>query len=339
MSNNADHQIVSASTKPGEHDFARFVRIVGRGPKLSRSLSADEAYEAMAMVLADAVEPEQLGALLGVLRYRKETPEELAGFVRAARETFVGIDGLSCDLDWPSYADRHKQLPYFLLAAKLLGAAGVRVVIHGLEGEGTGTTRAVLAALGVTPDTSAAEADRSLATRGLAYLAVEAMAPALAKLFALRPRLGVRTAVNTFARALNPLAAPTQMIGVFHPNYSDTHMRTARLLGQSRAAIFKGGGGEAQRNPEKACDVLTLVDNDAATIRWPSLVDGERYPWREETLSPQRVADLWGGEIADAALVAAVTGTAAIALKLVGKATTIDQAQALAAELWRDRSV
>ena len=337
MSNDADQQAISVSPKQRDHDFARFVRIVGRGPKLSRSLDADEAYEAMAMVLADEVEPEQLGALLGVLRYRKETPEELAGFVRAARETFVGIDGLSCDLDWPSYADRHKQLPYFLLAARLLGDAGVRTVIHGLEGEGTGTTRAVLAALGVKPDTSAGDADRSLATQGLAYIAVETMAPALAKLFALRPRLGVRTAVNTFARALNPVAAPAQMIGVFHPNYSDTHMRTARLLGQSRAAIFKGGGGEAQRNPEKICDVLTLEGSDAAVVRWPSLIDGARYRWREEPLSPERVAQLWGGEVTDAALVAAVTGTAAIAFKLVGKATTIDQAQALAEALWHDR--
>ena len=148
---------------------------------------------------------------------------------------------------------------------------------------------------------------------------------------------GVRTAVNTFARALNPLGAAAQMIGVFHPNYSDTHMRTAKLLGQSRAAIFKGGGGEAQRNPEKVCDVLSLEAGEAVTTRWPVIYDGGRFPWREETLDPARVADLWRGEIDDAAPLAAVTGTVAIALRLLGEAHTLDDAQAMAEKMWCDR--
>ena len=60
----------------------------------------------MGMVLDGKVEPVQLGALLLVLRYRTETPAELAGFVRAARARLVGAGDLAVDLDWPSYADR-----------------------------------------------------------------------------------------------------------------------------------------------------------------------------------------------------------------------------------------
>jgi hypothetical protein len=67
------------------HPFARFIQILGRGKTLSRSLTIEEAEEAMAMILAGDVLPEQLGAFLMLLRMKEESPEEIAGFVRAAR--------------------------------------------------------------------------------------------------------------------------------------------------------------------------------------------------------------------------------------------------------------
>ena len=66
-----------------EHPFARFVATIGRGPGRSRSLDEAEAQEAMAMILAGEVEPEQLGAFLMLMRYRHETPAELAGLTLA----------------------------------------------------------------------------------------------------------------------------------------------------------------------------------------------------------------------------------------------------------------
>ena len=67
------------------HDFSRFIRTIGRGPTLSRPLTEAEAEEAMGIILRGEATPEQIGATMIVLRYRKETPEELAGFVRASR--------------------------------------------------------------------------------------------------------------------------------------------------------------------------------------------------------------------------------------------------------------
>jgi hypothetical protein len=92
------------------HPFAEFLRTIGRGATLGRPLDETEAEQAMGMILDGAVEPVQLGAFLLVLRYRTETPAELAGFVRAARARSVPAGGIAVDLDWPSYADRHKQL-------------------------------------------------------------------------------------------------------------------------------------------------------------------------------------------------------------------------------------
>ena len=69
------------------HPFARFINILGRGKTLTRSLTIDEAERAMAMILAGETLPEQLGAFLMLLRMKEESPEEIAGFVRAARAT------------------------------------------------------------------------------------------------------------------------------------------------------------------------------------------------------------------------------------------------------------
>lgn len=319
----------------GAHPFAAYLRTIGRGPTLSRPLDEAEAEAAMAMILAGAVEPVQLGALLLVLRYRTETPAELAGFVRAARVRLEPPAG-AVDLDWPSYADRHRQLPYFVLAALLLAQNGVRVLMHGIAGEGPATTPKALAALGVTPAPSAHAAAERLERTGFAYLPLETLCPELAALFALRPLLGLRSPVNSLARELNPGSAPHQIQGVFHPTYLALHLETARLLGQPRTVVFKGGGGEGQRNPDKACRVLTLADGVGGEEVWPSL-SATPYPWRNEPLEPARLAALWRGEWSAPGPEAAVTGTTALALHLLGRAANPAAADALAAKLWRER--
>ena len=109
------------------------------------------------------------------------------------------------------------------------------------------------------------------------------------------------------------------------------------LLGQPRAAIFKGGGGEVQRNPEKACRASLVLDQSHGEEVWPALTLGERHGWREETLDPAAVVALWRGERSAPGPEAAIVGTAAIALKLLGRAEDQCQAMALATELWRQR--
>lgn len=318
------------------HAFAPYVRTVARGATLGRTLTVVEAEEAMTMVLQGRVEPVQLGALLMVLRYRTETEGELAGFVRAARTRIAAPAGAVADLDWPSYADRHKQLPYFLLATRLLAQAGVRVLLHGVAGAGAATTPKALAALGIAPAGSVDAAARQLERTRLAYLPLEIMLPELAALFDLRPLLGLRSPVNSLARELNPFTAPAQIQGVFHPNYAPLHAATALALGQPRAVVFKGGGGEAQRNPEKACRTLLVADGTTIEETWPGIAV-EPHPWRKEPLEPARIGALWAGEWRAPGPEAAVIGTTAIALRLLGRAGGMAAAEDLARTLWRER--
>ena len=149
---------------------------------------------------------------------------------------------------------------------------------------------------------------------------------------ALRPLLGLRSPVHTVVRMLNPFAAPCQVLGVAHPPYRALHRDAARLLGQPALAIFKGEGGEAERRPEKPCEV-TGLDGDEI---WPALLDDPRTV-AGEALDPARLAAVWSGEARDPVGEAAVLGTAAIVLKAAGRAATQEAAMAMAQAMWAAR--
>ena len=323
-----------------DHPFAAYVRTLGRGPARSRHLTQDEAREAMAQVLRGEADPLQVGAFLLLLRYRGESAEELAGFVEAARATFEKPDGApAVELDWPSYADRHRQQPYFVLAARLLADSGVKILMHGIAGfsEGYAPTRPALRALGVPLCGSLEEAAERLETDNLVYLGLEDFCPAVERLIDLRPLLGVRTVANSFTRALNPLGAAAQIQAVTHPPYRPLHHEAAARLGLPRSLVFKGIGGEAQRNPLKTCDVAWQRDGNSGEETWSPLRKGSPYPWREENLDPARVVALWRGEIDLEIPAASVIATAALGLWLTGRAVTPAEADAAAARLWEER--
>jgi hypothetical protein len=80
-----------------------------------------------------------------------------------------------------------------------------------------------------------------------------------------------------------------------------------------------------------------VLEPDGGETLWPALVPGVNYPWRDEPLDPHRLAALWTGEADDPAPIAAVTGTAAVALKLLGRARDVEGNQKLAERMWRER--
>ena len=91
-----------------EHLFAQYIKILARGKTKSRPFTEKEAETAMNMVMAGDVRGEQLGAFLMLLRFKEETPEEVAGFVRSVRSSLETSDiKIKIDLDWSSYVFQH----------------------------------------------------------------------------------------------------------------------------------------------------------------------------------------------------------------------------------------
>lgn len=325
-----------------ETSFAQFIRTIGTGPGRARPLTEAEAYRAARMVLDGSAAPVQIGAFLMLMRYRKETAEELAGFVRAVRDSAtVPRPAPAVDLDWPSYAfGRSRGAPLYLLSALLVASTGIRVLMHGQARSEpfAGPAAAALAALGIEPAASADAAATMLERSGFAFLPLGAFAPGLQGLLNLRRALGLRSPANTVARLANPFAARAMIGGVFHPGYRALQQQTATLLGERRIGVFKGGGGEAERNPAKPCE-LFVIENDATRIEsWPAILDQEHSRMAEAPTPPSLMA-LWSGAWTDPYAVAVVTGTAAIALRLAGRSSDPMEADALARSLWDGRDM
>ena len=318
-----------------EHPFAAFIRALGKGPKTARPLTRAEARDAFDMVLANRISPVQLGAFLCLIRVMTETPDELAGFAEAARATLAALDNApDIAVDWPSYAGKRRRLPWYLLSALVLGQNGVSVFMHGHQdpAEGRLHAGAALRALGVPACASLAEAGRRIALDGFAYMPLASLCPVLAEILALRPLLGLRSPVHSVVRTLNPFRAPCQVIGVAHPPYRALHRDAARLLGQAEVAIFKGEGGEAERRPEKPCEVATIAGEE----NWPALAE-HPHAVADDGMDTARLAAVWHGTVQNPIAEATVIGTAAIVLKATGRAATQAEAMAQAAAMWAAR--
>jgi len=321
-----------------EHPFAEYVRILGKGKNGSRPLTQDEAFEAMRLILNEEMEPVQLGAFLMLMRVKEESPEELAGFIRATRDWIsIPDDAPQVDLDWSSYAGKRRHLPWFILSTLLLAENGTTVFMHGASGHTNGRiyTKDVLAELGIEPCTSIAEACERMRTEHFAYLDIEFLCPRLHEIIELRPLLGLRSPVHTLARSINPFNAPFVMQGIFHPGYRPVHQEAAQLLNESNVAVIKGEGGEIERDPDSPCLVQRVHQGELVEEEWPALF--ERRHMKDATLDIRRLAQLWRGEIDDEYGAAATVSTAAIALQLMGKADTPEQALTLARDMWEDR--
>lgn len=322
-----------------EHPFAEFIKILGKGKKGSRPLTQDEAYRAMQMILADQVEPIQLGAFLMLMRIKEETCEELAGFVTAAKETIATPEQkLQVDLDWSSYAGKRRHLPWFLLSTLLLAENGVKLFMHGAGGhtEGRVYTEKVLESLGLKAACSFAEAERQLADIGFSYMSLEHICPKLYQMINLRPLMGLRSPVHTLVRLLNPFNATHSIQGIFHPSYRQVHQKAALLLNQAHMAVLKGEGGETERNPDVECLVQSVHGGELSEETWPAVFTHRHM--KDEELDPAQLSKLWRGEIDNEFAEASVTGTTAVALKLLGRAATQEDALQLAKQFWTGRN-
>ncbi len=325
------------------HPFARFVAILGRGKTKQRHLTLEESQEAMNLIVNGEVLPEQIGAFLMLLRLKEEAPEEIAGFVLGTRPQFdVPVDIPAVDIDWSSYAGKRIQLPWFILSVMALVNAGHSVFMHGTEGHTPGRiyTRQALEVLGFSAAGSLQQAADDIRTRRFTYVPLEVLSPTLRHLIDLRPIFGLRSPVHSFSRMLNPFGAHTMMQGIFHRGFMDIHAGAAQLLDQPSMAVFRGEGGEIERRPNKPTQVwLTRGKDEPVVENWPALLDQPHQP-ADEAMDLGELVRVWHGDNTDPYALASVTGTIAVALRAMGKADSVAQADSMAQNVWeaRDRN-
>jgi anthranilate phosphoribosyltransferase len=321
-----------------EHPFAQYVRILGKGKKGSRSLTEEEAFDAMSMILQKKVEEVQIGAFLMLLRVKEESPEELSGFVKAVQAQINVPKSLHVDLDWSSYAGKRRHLPWFIFSILLLNQAGYKVFIHGVSGHTHNRlyTEQVLQELGFETATNWEEANNLIAKNGFAYMALSHISPLLAELINLRHILGLRSPVHSLSRLINPLNADIVLQGIFHPAYSGLHQQAGKLLKYKTLAVIKGEGGEIERNPDTATAVKWSSNNEMGEEEWPAYFP--RRHVKPQELSIEHMKAIWSNAADDEYAVGAIQCTCAFALKYLKPTLTQEEAIEEAITLWNNRN-
>lgn len=321
-----------------EHPFAPFIRILGKGKRGSRGFTLEEAFEAMTMVLEDKVTAEQLGAFLMLLRVKEETPEEVAGFVRAIRHFLKQDETDYADLDWSSYAGKRRHSPWYVLSALLLAENDIKVCMHGAEGHTPGRmyTSEVLKPLGIETSNTLEHAKTQIEKNNFCYMPIQAISERLKDIIELRPFLGLRSPIHTVGRMINPLHAPHSIQAIFHPGYQIVHQQAAKIMGEEQIAVFKGEAGEVERNPDTACTVSYAMNGNTWDEEWPAMFDKRHM--KESSLKEGRLVEFWRGEETDEYATAAIIGTTAIALRLLNKAESPEDALQQAQDMWQKRN-
>jgi len=323
-----------------EHTFARYIRKLGRDRKLNSSLTQEEARAAMAAIAFYEVEPQQLGAFLMLLRLKVKTPEEIAGFAEALREGLPKpVDAPPVAVDWPAYAGKKNQLPWFLLAALLLGRNGYPVFMHGLSRRDEKLyVPQALRTLGMESCSLLSQAATKVRQEGFAYLSIDNLSGIVQELLGYRKQLGIRTPMHTVARMLNPLSASLMLQGVHHAQYAPLHQAAARLLKQEKNLSMCGDSGEFERMPGRPCKLYGLNDGLCWEEEWP-VDDSFENPNVPKNLDLDHFKAVWDGREEDEYGRAAVIGTLAIVLRGLGRASERDEAYQLAEQWWQARNV
>lgn len=221
---------------------------VGSGPKSADDMSYEAANEAFEQILADNVNPTALGGFWVANRWKRNTPEELAGFLDAMRNQSVTVARPNADpVDCGANYDGKRETALLGVASGLVAAAaGTPVVVH--SGDHVPVTegcayRHVLDELGVETDLSPVASAAMVDDIGFGFYDQSRFNPAVDALCDRRSALGVRTFVNTVETLANPADASVHLGSFFHLSFAQKvidALRESRTVSVERVIMFQG---------------------------------------------------------------------------------------------------
>jgi anthranilate phosphoribosyltransferase len=257
-----------------------YIKEIGRGKNAARDLSRNDARTLFTAILNNDIPPLQLGAILIALRIKGESLDELAGFLEACEASYPHLQAPAgtVPLVIPAY-NGARQLPNLTpLLASLVARAGKPVLVHGVTDDpGRVTTIEIFKAMGIEPAKDIAKAEEQLATRKLAVITIDTLAPAIARVLKLRRDIGLRSSAHTLVKMIQPFTTKAvRLVSVTHPEYLD-RMRAFFTSHQSHALLLRGAEGEAVAHPRRE-PVIEWLDGKTTDIWQASPEDNPKLP-------------------------------------------------------------
>ncbi len=254
-------------------------------------LTADEAQEAMNVIMTGQATPAQIGAYLIALRMKGETIPEITGSVRAMRLNAVKVQ--LAQSDEPVYdivgtgGDGAHTFNISTAASFIVAGTGRKVAKHGNRAQSSHCGSAdVLSALGVNLDLTPEQVAQAIAQIGIGFMFAPKFHPAMKHAIGPRKEIGQRTIFNVLGPLTNPAGAQIQLTGVYSPALTEPLANVLNELGSRAALVIHGAGGTDELN---TCGINRVSHLRDGAVRTYDL-DPSEFGFK-----PATVQDLRGG--------------------------------------------
>ena len=323
----------------------------------ARPLADEQVHQAVESLVDEKVPATVKADFLTALAKKGETPGEIAAFARALRDKSISVP-----LDAETRAqeildvvgtggDRLSTFNISTTVAIVAAAAGVRVAKHGNRASTSPIGSAdVMEALGISFDLAPEDAARSLRRHNFAYFFAPKYHPAFRHIAPVRKlcaERGQTTLFNFLGPLMNPARPSAMLVGVPRPDFCEPFARVLQSLGVRRAMVVCGAVRDEagtlrhldELSPLGPTTIAEFYQENALTC---STLSPEMFP-----LQPAVLADLRGGDReTNATIIRHILGNqergpkrdavllnAAAALFIAGKAKSLVEGWALAAEV------
>jgi anthranilate phosphoribosyltransferase len=233
-------------------------------------LTADDAQAAFDMVMQGHATAVQVASLLSALRATGESPQVVAGVVRALRTAMVSLSADDPDALVDTCGTGGGAVSTFNIstaAAIVAAGAGVRIAKHGNRSFTSRCGSAdVLEALGVPIEVPVAVMEAALRDVGIVFMFAPLMHPAMRHVGPVRRELAIPTVMNIVGPLANPARAGRQVVGVADLERAPILAEALAALGTRHALVVHGEPGLDEVSPLGPTHVIEVLDG--ATKRW-----------------------------------------------------------------------
>jgi len=210
------------------------------------TLSLDESYLLAREILSGSLSDAAIAAVLTAMRCRGETAEEVAGFVKFAREVAVKVPLRVEAIDTAGTGgDGAGTINLSTTAAIVAAAAGARVLKHGnRSASGLFGSADFMEAVGYNLEVGPEKAAEMVERIGFAFVFAPKYHPAFARVAPVRRQLPFRTVFNLVGPLANPGLVKRQLIGVAEPRLLNVVGGVAALLLDFALVVYGSGVDE-----------------------------------------------------------------------------------------------
>ncbi len=230
------------------------------------NLSFDEAYKVMYAVMSGEENNSRIASLLTALKMKKETPEEVAGFVKAMREKVIRI---KCDDEnvidvCGTGGDGSGSFNISTAVAFVAAGAGVKVAKHGNRSISSKSGSSdVLHELGVDVQLSPELSEKALNEIGIAFLFAPLYHPAMKHVAPIRKELEFRSIFNILGPLTNPATTRRQLIGTFNDSTAELMSAAVKFLDMEKVCFLCTNNSFDEVSLTHPTNVVETVGNNS----------------------------------------------------------------------------